>query len=215
MSPRPAHDLTRMPSKQSRDIAALHLLLADCYTAQVAFTSDAGVDVIPTAVAVLDDLLVWHGSTGSRWMQVVAGGIPVAVSVFQLDALVVARSSFENSFWFRSAVLRGTPRLLLDQDKVRGLDAITERILPGRADEVRGHLPRELAASMVLAIPIDDWTLKLSSDWPDDSDDDLATDVWAGILPVATTIGPPIAAPDLRPGIDMSDSCRRLSAAPQ
>jgi len=203
-------DLTRMPYKQSTDLAQLEELLADCYLAQVAFSHYGVVDVVPTAVAVHENRLIWHGSTGSRWMRVRASSVPVVVSVFQVDALVVGRSAFENSFWYRSAAIRGTPRLVEGGEKVGALDALTEAVFPGRVREIRGHRERELVATMVLSIPLDDWTLKLSKRWPDDDAGDVASTAWAGALPTTQRYGPALAAPDLRPDIELPASCERL-----
>ncbi len=164
----------------------------------------------PTAVARVGDRLVWHGSTGSGWMRLLASGVPVAVGVTALDAVVVARSRFESSFRYRSAVVRGTPLVLEGDEKAQALDALVERILPGRAAETRESSAKELAATLVLALPLDDWVLKVSDDWPEDAEEDLAGDAWAGVVPLSTSYGEPVPAPDLRPGIDVPESVRRL-----
>ena len=104
--------LTRLPEKQGHDLADLHALLDDTYLGHVAHSLDGEVSVTPTAVARVDDLLVWHGSTGSGWMRALATGAPVAIGVTAMDAVVVARSRFESSFRYRSAVVRGRPTRL-------------------------------------------------------------------------------------------------------
>lgn len=204
--------LTRLPEKQARDLAALHALLDDTYLGHVAHTVDGEVSVTPTAVVRVGDLLVWHGSTGSGWMRALATGVPVAVGVTVMDAVVVARSRFESSFRYRSAVVRGRPTRLEGEAKEAALDALVERIVPGRVAETRDSDARELAATMVLAIPLDDWVLKVSDGWPEDAEEDLAGDAWAGVVPVLTSYGAPMPAPDLRPGIDVPPSVRRLTA---
>ncbi|HEX6249737.1 MAG TPA: pyridoxamine 5'-phosphate oxidase family protein [Nocardioidaceae bacterium] len=205
--------LTRLPEKQSHDLAVLHTLLDDTYVAHVAHSHDDELTVTPTVVARIDDLLVWHGSTGSGWLRHLADGSPLAIAVTATDAVVVARSRFESSFRYRSAVVRGRARCLEGPQKARALDALVERILPGRTAETRDSTARELAATLVLAVPLDDWVLKVSDGWPEDTEADLAGDAWAGVVPVTTSYGKPLPAPDLRPGIDVPPSVRGLAAA--
>jgi hypothetical protein len=208
---RPPRRLTRLPDKQSQDLAELHRLLDDTYLGHVAYRVGEEVSVVPTAVVRVDDLLVWHGSTGSGWMRSLVGGADVAISVAALDAVVVARSRFESSFWYRSAVIRGRPRMLEGEEKLRALDAVVERLIPGRLEETRDSDTRELAATMVLAVPLDDWVLKVSDGWPEDTDEDIAGDAWAGVVPLVTRHGAPLPALDLRPRIDVPPSVRGLA----
>jgi nitroimidazol reductase NimA-like FMN-containing flavoprotein (pyridoxamine 5'-phosphate oxidase superfamily) len=202
--------LTRLAEKQSSDLEVLHALLDSTYLGHVAHSEGDEVSVIPTAVVRVDDLLVWHGSTGSRWMRLVSAGLPVAVSVTSLDGVVVARSRFESSFHYRSAVVRGRPVVLEGDAKLRALDVLVERIVPGRVAETRDSDARELAATLVLAVPLDDWVLKVSDGWPEDTEADIAGDAWAGVVPLALAHGAPVPAPDLRPGIDVPPSVRDL-----
>jgi uncharacterized protein len=202
--------LTRLPEKQSGDRAELERLLDDTYLGHVAHRDGNEVSVTPTAVVRVGDSLVWHGSTGSRWMRLLAAGAPVAVSVARMEAVVVARSRFESSFWYRSAAVRGVPTVLEGDEKLRALDVLVERLVPGRLAETRDSDAKELAATMVLAVPLDDWVLKVSDGWPEDTEADLAGDAWAGVVPVTTSYGEPLPAPDLRPGIDVPASVRRL-----
>lgn len=207
---RPSRRLTRLPDKQSPDLAELHRLLDDTYLGHVAFRLGEEVSVVPTAIVRVDDSLVWHGSTGSGWMRSLAGGAPVAISIAALDGVVVARSRFESSFWYRSAVVRGLPRRLEGEERLRALDAVVERIVPGRLAETRDSDTSELAATMVLAVPLDDWVLKVSAGWPEDTDEDVAGGAWAGVVPLVTGYGAPRPAPDLRPDIDVPPSVRAL-----
>jgi uncharacterized protein len=152
--------------------------------------------------------LLVHGSTGSRWMRLLATGAPASVALTAYDGLVVARSAFESSMLYRSAVLFGTMRALADAEKARALDLLTEALLPGRIPEIRRPSAKELAATLVLALPIERWSLKVSDDWPDDPPDDVAGDAWAGVIRAKVTYGQPRAAPDLRDGIAVPASVR-------
>jgi hypothetical protein len=202
---------TRMPELMSHDRSALDALLETTVLAHIAFIDEDGMPgVIPTAAVRWGDFLVAHGSTGSRWMRRVASGTPVAVSIATIDGIVVARSAFESSLVYSSAVLFGSFRALEGDDKIAALDAVTDRLLPGRRDEVRASTKRELAATMILAMPITEWSLRISDDWSEDPDDDIAGDAWAGQLRFGPAPITAAAAPNLRPGIPVPASVREV-----
>jgi hypothetical protein len=208
--------ITRLPEYGSDDREALDRLLDEQVIGHVGLVRDDGFPVIvPTAIARDGDRLLIHGSTGSRWMRQAASGAPVCVEVTAADGVEVARSAFESSFRYRSAVLFGTCARVESPDKEAALDALTERLIPGRTAEVRRPSAKELAATMVLALPIAEWSLKISDGWPEDPDDDVAGDAWAGVVPMVTGYGTPLPAPDLRPGIAIPDSVRRLAGEPE
>lgn len=203
-------DLTpaRLPEMMSTDRADLEGLLACCVVGHIAFVAVDDPMVLPTAIARFREGVVAHGSTGSRWMRALASGIPVAVSVTALDGVVVARSAFESSLLYRSAVLFGSFTVLTADDKADALDAITERLIPGRSGEVRTSTRKELAATQVLYLPIDRWSLRISDGWPEDDPVDVAADVWAGVIRYADRTGSIEPAPDLRPGGVVPESVR-------
>jgi uncharacterized protein len=167
--------------------------------------------VIPTAIARLGDSVLVHGSTGSRWMRLLAGAAPACLTVTVVDGLVVARSAFESSMHYRSAVLFGSFSPVDPDEKVRALEVLIDALLPGRSREVRPSTRKELAATMVLALPIAEWSLKVSDGWPEDGPDDVAGDAWAGVLPLAERAGDPLPAPDLRSGIPVPSSVRSFA----
>ncbi|HET7432387.1 MAG TPA: pyridoxamine 5'-phosphate oxidase family protein [Nocardioides sp.] len=208
-SPDPRRGI-RLPELASTDRAALDRLLDEALVGHLALVADDGTPaVIPTAVIRDGDRVLCHGSTGSRWMRRLATGVPTALAVTAYDALVVARSAFESSIRYRSAVVFGSCTPVVD-DKERVLDLVTERLLPGRVAEVRRPTAAELAATLVLALPIEDWSLRVSDGWPEDAEEDLAGSAWAGVVPLLTSYGAPEAAPDLREGIDVPPSVRGL-----
>jgi nitroimidazol reductase NimA-like FMN-containing flavoprotein (pyridoxamine 5'-phosphate oxidase superfamily) len=143
-------------------------------------------------------------------MRRAAAGKPVCVTVTDLTGIIIARSAFENSFRYRSAVLFGTFTRLAWQDVPDALSVLTEKILPGRLAEVRQNSPRELAATMVLSMPIREWSMKVSANWPTDRADDIAGSAWAGAIPLHTRHGDPQPAPGLRPDIPVPPSVRAL-----
>jgi hypothetical protein len=155
--------------------------------------------------------LLLHGSTGSPWIRAAAAGAPVCVQVTAADAIIVARSAFESSLRYRSAVLFGVCESLDGPPKQAALDVLTDHLIPGRTREVRRPTAKELAATLVLALPIAEWSLKVSGGWSEDPESDIAGDAWAGVLPIVTSYGEPAGAPDLRPGIAVPASVRQLA----
>jgi uncharacterized protein len=204
--------ITRLSRKASSDRATLDRLLDTVHIGHFAIAAGDGHPVVlPTAVVRDGDRVLAHGSTGSGWLRHLAAGAPTCLAVTAFDALVVARSSFESSMRYRSAVLFGVCQPITAQDaKRRALDTITDALIPGRSAEVRASTAKELAAVLVLALPITEWSLKVSEGWPDDPPSDVAGPAWAGVLPVVQHYDPPLAAPDLREGIPLPPSVQRL-----
>jgi nitroimidazol reductase NimA-like FMN-containing flavoprotein (pyridoxamine 5'-phosphate oxidase superfamily) len=199
-----------MPELMTTHREVLDALLDSTIVAHVAYVDENGAPgVLPTAVARWGDSLIVHGSTGSRWMRLVSGA-PAAVSVTAVDGIVVARSAFESSLIYRSAVLFGSFRVLAGDEKAEALDTLTEKLIPGRLSEVRPNRNKELAATLVLAMPIDEWSARVSDGWPEDSADDLAGDAWAGQVRFGSPPVTVVAAPDLRQGIRVPPSVRAL-----
>jgi nitroimidazol reductase NimA-like FMN-containing flavoprotein (pyridoxamine 5'-phosphate oxidase superfamily) len=201
----------RLAEKASTERSALDTLLDSTRVGHFGLVAEDGTPVvIPTMVVRDGDRVLAHGSTGSRWMRRLADGVPTALAVTAYDGLVVARSAFESSIRYRSAVVFGRCTPVAD-DKERFLDLVTEALIPGRSAEVRRPTKAELAATLVLALPIEDWSLKISAGWPEDEDDDVAGPAWAGVVPARQLYDAPLAAPDLRAGIEVPPSVRALS----
>lgn len=202
----------RLPELASTDREALDRLLDDTRVGHFGLVAEDGTPVVvPTAVVRDGNRVLAHGSTGSRWMRLLAAGSPTALAVTADDGLLVARSAFESSFRYRSAVIFGRCSVVAPGDKEQALDLITEGLLPGRVSEVRRPTRAELAATLLLALTIDDWSLKVSDGWPEDDPDDLAGPAWAGVVPRRQVYGVPLIAPDLRTGIDLPPSVRALA----
>ena len=207
--------ITRLSRKASENRAELDRLLDTVHIGHFAIVDDHGQPVaLPTATVRDGDRVLVHGSTGSGWLRRLAAGPPTSLAVTAFDGLVVARSAFESSMRYRSAVLFGQCTPITELEAKRGaLDVITNSLIPGRTGEVRASTPKELAAVLVLALPIEEWSLKVSEGWPDDPDDDVAGSAWAGVLPLRQYYGQPVPAPDLRPGVGLPESVRRMTGA--
>ncbi len=194
-------DVRRLPEKQVHDVAALHAILDEALHASVGIQVDAQPYVLPMACARDGDHLLLHGSTGSRLMRALAAGRRACVSVTHLDGLVYARSAFESSMRYRSATILGVATEVPPHDRLRALEVITEHLLPGRWAELRAPLPKELAATAVLRVPLDEWSVKVSTGFSEDPSADLRQPVWAGVVPLGLAVGEAIDAPDLSPGL--------------
>jgi hypothetical protein len=216
MSSGPPHDrdrtrITRLREKSRTDRDALDALLDTVHVGHFGLVDASGLPVvIPTAVVRDGDRVLAHGSTGSPWMRRLAGGVPTSLAVTAFDGLVVARSAFESSIHYRSAVLFGACHRLDDDEKLAALDLVTEALIPGRVAELRAPTKAELAATHVLALPIEHWSLKVSAGWPEDPPEDVAGDAWAGVVPVVSGYGAPQPTHDLRAGIAVPESVRNL-----
>lgn len=159
----------------------------------VGFTGPEGPSVLPTLHARVGNQLYLHGSTGS-WMRRIENQ-QICVTVTCLDGLVLARSTFHHSMNYRCAVVYGVPRTVTEtEEKLAALDAMVERVSPGRSLEARGPNARELAATIVVALSIDEATAKVRTGGPNDDEEDMANDVWAGVVPVRTVLGEPEAS---------------------
>ncbi len=209
----PSTKISRLNEKQSQSRQDLDALLDSTPLATIAFVRDGHPVALPTGFARIGDDIVIHGSTGSPWLRAVAAGTPVSVSVTALDGVVVARSAFESSFHYRSATLFGAFEQIDAAEKVRYLEMLTDTFIPGRVAELRESSRRELAATvaMRLAIGSGNWSLKLSTGWPEDPDEDIAAGAWAGVVPLTTVYGEPRRAPDCNADIPVPGSVLGLT----
>jgi nitroimidazol reductase NimA-like FMN-containing flavoprotein (pyridoxamine 5'-phosphate oxidase superfamily) len=208
----PSTRISRLSEYQDTSRSALEALLDSTPLATVALIRDGHPVIFPTGFARVGDDLVIHGSTGSPWLRALATGLPAAVSVTTLDGVVVARSAFESSFRYRSAAVFGSFEKVADDDKVGLLETLTDGFIPGRVAELRASNRKELAATLALKMPIgeDNWSLKVSAGWPEDPEEDVATDAWAGVVPMTVAYGEPMSAPDLTEGIAVPESVRAM-----
>jgi nitroimidazol reductase NimA-like FMN-containing flavoprotein (pyridoxamine 5'-phosphate oxidase superfamily) len=202
----PRTAISRLPENGVDDRDTLYALLDEAKVAHIGLVADGFPLVIPTAIVRSANTLLAHGSTGSRWMRALAEGADASVAVTLLDGIVLARSAFESNLHYRSAVLFGRFVALAGEAKSAGLDALIDGLVPGRSAEIRRSSRRELAATLVLELTIDRWSLKVSSSWPDDAEEDIDGNAWAGVIPARIEYGEPVTAPDVRTGIPVPDS---------
>lgn len=171
---------------------------------------DGAPVVLPTGYGRIGDTLYLHGSSANRAL-LAADGRDTCVTVTHLDGLVCARAVFHNSMNYRSAVIYGTARLVTDETgRMDAVQAITEQLVPGRWDNSRLPTRKEMAATAVLALPLDEASVKTRTGWPKDDDADYDLDLWAGVLPAALTFGPAQADPKLRQDIGIPEHITAL-----
>jgi nitroimidazol reductase NimA-like FMN-containing flavoprotein (pyridoxamine 5'-phosphate oxidase superfamily) len=205
-------DVTRVRREDHRQVtdrAVLHEILDDALLAHVAVVRDGLPLALPFAVARDGDTLLLHGSTGAGGLRLGAGG-PVCVSVAHVDGLVFARTTFDSSMRYRSAVVHGVAEVVPEEEKEAALAVLSEHLFRGRTEEVRRPSRKEVAATLVLRLSLDSASVKVAAGPPEvDPDDHEPRSVWAGIVPVALTAGSPVAAPDVPDGVDVPSSVLR------
>ena len=202
----------RQPARGRYDADSVHAVLDAGLVAHIGFVDVGRPYCIPMLQARVGDAVFIHGSAASRALRVLASGAPACLTVTLLDGLVLARSAFEHSANYRAAVALGSFRRVDDAaERLAAFAAFTEKVLPGRWDEVRLPSEKELKATWILALPLKEASIKVRTGPPsDDGSPDAALDVWAGVLPVETVFARPEPAPGLRPGIPLAASVRRL-----
>src|SRR6201995_4883854 len=187
----------RVPKNARYDRDSIHRVLDRGQIAHVSFISDGQPYCIPTLYARVEDEVLIHGSSASRMLRVLATGAPACVAVTILDGWVLARSAFETSANYDSVVLLGSFRRIESaQEKLAALEAFMNGVLPGRWEEVRPPSRQELKGTAILALRIDEASVKTRCGGPDDDDSpDAERDTWAGVIPVRHEFGPPEASP--------------------
>lgn len=193
------------------DRATVHGVLDEAPICSVGFVSGGRPVVLPTLHVRVDETVYLHGSTGSWLRRVAEARAEVCVTATVVDALVLARSAFSHSMNYRSVVLFGRPREVLDRgEKLASLAALVDHVRPGRSEEVRGPNARELAATAVLAIDLGEVSAKVRTGPPVDDEADLSAPTWAGVVPIHTRLGVPVPAPELAEGAPLPPSLAGL-----
>lgn len=190
------------PDRAAYDRATIDAILDEAIFCHVGFIDEGLPYVIPTIHVRVGDQLILHGSPASRMMRVLKTGVAVSIAVTILDGLVLARSVFNHSMNYRSAVVFGTAHEITDPGAKReAMRVFTEKILPGRWDEARPPNDKEFKGTLMLGIPIETASAKMRSGPPDDEPEDVGLPVWAGVIPYRLGPRSPQPAPNLPDGI--------------
>jgi len=196
-NPTPRTRVVREPQRAMYDRNIVNQILDEAFLCHVGFVADGQPFVIPTSYGRDDDVLYIHGSAASRMLRNLDKGVPVCITVTLLDGLVLARSVFNHSMNYRSVVILGTATLVDDPaEKLAALRVLTEHILPRRWDDSRLPNEKELKATSVLKIPIEEFSAKVRVGPPVDDEEDYSFPTWAGVIPLETKTG--TAIPDER-----------------
>jgi nitroimidazol reductase NimA-like FMN-containing flavoprotein (pyridoxamine 5'-phosphate oxidase superfamily) len=193
LSASPRTRVVREPQRAVYDRDAVNQILDEAFLCHVGFVVDSQPYVIPTSYGRDGDMLYIHGSAASRMLRHLDQGVPVCVTVTLLDGLVLARSVFNHSMNYRSVVILGTATLVSDPaEKLAALRALSQHILPHRWDDSRQPNEKELKATSVLRLPIDEFSAKVRVGPPIDDEEDYSFPTWAGVIPFETAVGKPI-----------------------
>jgi nitroimidazol reductase NimA-like FMN-containing flavoprotein (pyridoxamine 5'-phosphate oxidase superfamily) len=190
--------IVREPERGVYDRAAAYQILDEAFICHVGFIADGQPFVIPTSYGRDGDNLYIHGSAASRMLRRLNDGVSVCLTVTLLDGLVLARSVFNHSMNYRSVVILGTAQLVDEaEEKLKALRRLSEHILPARWDDVRPPNERELKATSVLRLPIEEFSCKVRTGPPIDDEGDYSFPTWAGVIPLELTARSPIHDPRL------------------
>src|SRR5215831_3927191 len=175
------------------DREVINAILDEGLVCHVGFTAEGQTYVIPTMYARVGDAIYFHGSAASRMLRGLASGLPVCVTVTLADGLVLARSVFNHSMNYRSVVALGQAAVVDETtEKLAALRAFTEKILPGRWNDARQPNEKELKATSILRLPLDEVSAKVRVGGVEDDAEDYALKVWAGIVPLRTVGDEPV-----------------------
>lgn len=193
--------LKRIPKRGNFERETINQILDEAFICHVGFTVENQPFVIPTAYARNGENLLIHGSAASRMMRSLSNGVDVCVTVTLIDGLVLARSAFHHSMNYRSVVIFGNAELITEEsEKFEALRLFTEHIVRGRWEDVREPNAKELKATTVLRLPINEASAKIRTGNPIDDDEDYDLNVWAGVIPLKLTAEKPIDDDRLREG---------------
>lgn len=200
---------TRNKERAAYDHELVHAILDEGYVCHLGFVRDGAPVVLPTLFARVGRRLYVHGSTGSRPLRMTGQadpGLPVCLTVTHVDSLVLARSAFHHSLNYRSVVVHGIAHQVTEPDEKRAaLDALVDHAVPGRSSDSRPANARELAATAVIRLDLDEVSAKVRTGGPNDDPEDLALPYWTGVVPLTKGLGTPVPSADLAAGIAVPD----------
>jgi nitroimidazol reductase NimA-like FMN-containing flavoprotein (pyridoxamine 5'-phosphate oxidase superfamily) len=198
---------TRSPDRAAYDKELVHAILDEGYVCHLGFVRDGAPVVLPTLYGRVGEVLYVHGSTGSRPLRAAGQadpGLPVCLTVTHVDGLVLARSAFHHSINYRSVVVHGVAYDVTDpEEKRQALDALVDHVVPGRAADSRPADKKELAATAVIRLDLNEVSAKLRTGGVNDEPEDLDLPHWAGVVPLRKGYDAPLADPGLAPGTEL------------
>jgi len=183
------NEVRQLREKASYDKQTVHEILDSALVASVCFVQDSQPIVVPMIYGREGETIFLHGARKARVIRLVEQTDQVCLNVTHIDGIVFARSAFNSSMNYRSATVFGSPRLIEDRDgKIHGMRVISEHTMPGRWDELREPLEKEIKMTGVIAVNIESASAKISAGLPDDEDEDYDIPIWAGVLPLQSML---------------------------
>jgi len=202
ISPTERSRVKRHHERGAYDLDTIISVLDSAFICHVGYTIDGEPYVTPTSYWRENDVVYWHGSSASRMLRTLEGGVPCCFTVTIIDGLVMARSAFNHSVNYRSVMLFGQARKVEEPgQKLRQLELFTRRMYPGRWEQLRPVTEQELKATTVLEMKIEEGAAKVRTGPPKDDAEDYAWPVWAGVVPVRMVADPPVDDGRLVPGV--------------
>ena len=200
----------RAPKRGHYDTETINAILDKDFICQIGFVYDGYPVVIPTIYGRKGNVLYFHGASVSRLL-VTMEKVPVSINVTQTDGIVLARSAFHHSLNYHSVTIFGQAELVTDEEeRMEALKVVTDYIIPLRWEEARKPNAKELKATKILKLTISEASAKIRTGPPKDEKADYELDIWAGVIPIEKKYGNPIADPDLKSGIKLPNSVKKL-----
>jgi nitroimidazol reductase NimA-like FMN-containing flavoprotein (pyridoxamine 5'-phosphate oxidase superfamily)/GNAT superfamily N-acetyltransferase len=204
IKPTPRTTVNRMRKRGTYDREVVHAILDRALVCHVGVIVDGAPRVLPTLHARLGDSVFIHGAVSNKMIRTAAEGVEICLTATLIDGLVMARSAFHHSVEYRSTVIFGVAHEVTDPArKIAAMRALVEHIGPGQWDRIRQPSPKELAATSILELPIEEASAKVRADGVVDDEADYALPIWAGVIPLRTDALIPIADPRVTHGIAM------------
>ncbi len=197
--------MKRNPKRASYDKETIHEIIDESLISNIAFNVGDQPYIIPTIHVRKDETIFLHGASTSRLLNHIESGSNICLSFNQLDGIVLARSVFHHSMNYRSAIVFGKGRSATEQERSEIFESLTEKLIPGRWNDARLPSDKEIKATKISAVEIEDASAKIRSGGPNDEPDDYDLDVWAGVIPVKQIFDAPIPDEKLREGIAIPD----------
>jgi uncharacterized protein len=206
------HTTVRYAARGSYDRDLAYSIIDEATVSHVGLVNAGRPVVIPMLHARIDDRLYLHGSPATRLFRTAKKGVPVCVTITLIDGLVLARSAFHHSANYRSVVVFGDTEAVTSVDERRRiLDAYVDKVVPGRRPHLRPMTDKEVRATAMFSIPIDEASVKVRTGGPVDEPEDYALDIWAGVLPTRTGYGTPLADPRNTAGVDVPEHVTKMA----
>jgi uncharacterized protein len=197
--------LNRLKKRSVEDRDQMYEILDSTILCHVGYVENGQPFVLPYAFTRDGDRILIHGSSGARFMRELAKGVPTCVTVTKLDGMVVARTTFDSSMNYRSVVILGAAEEITGPEKNELLEKVSNGLLPGRVSEVRTSTAKELAATTLLSLSLEEASVKVRTGMPEDGEGS-GTGVWSGVIPVRLVADEPIAGDEESAGLEIPPS---------